>query len=256
MIAPAAPPRSGIESPTDGSSSIGAPYGGLSESELRELRHEVGNALAPVAAYAQLLLRDLPASGDDPRRRALEVIRRGVLDACVLLGVRELVGHPLILDLREAVGRAADCVPPERRDDLRIGVLADAPLVAPWDAGRIQQILLNLLGNAAKYSRPGTPIEVELARAGTWARITVRDHGIGVEPAELPAIFEGHRTNAARQTAPGSGMGLRLCRRLVELERGRLWAISTPGWGSAFCVDLPLVGRAAVAERLAIPPGG
>ncbi len=104
------------------------------------------------------------------------------------------------------------------------------------------QALVNLLHNAAKYSAPGTPIDVDVRRLGAtgWARVVVRDHGIGIDEEALEAIFAGHRTERACSTAPGSGIGLRLSRRLVEADGGLLWAMNLPDGGSAFYLELPL----------------
>jgi two-component system, OmpR family, sensor histidine kinase MprB len=109
---------------------------------------------------------------------------------------------------------------------------------------QIVQVLANLLDNAIKYSLPGTPIEVETCRirdgARDWALITVRDHGIGIDREATEVVFSGYRTAAACRTAPGSGLGLELSRRLVEAEGGQLWVTGMPGCGSTFYARLPL----------------
>jgi CheY-like chemotaxis protein len=73
-----------------------------------------------------------------------------------------------------------------------------------------------------------------------WVHVVVRDQGIGVEDDALEAIFAGYRTARAQRTAPGSGVGLRLSRGLIEAEGGLLWAMNVPGGGSAFFLELPL----------------
>lgn len=214
-----------------------------------ELEHDVRNALTSVKGYAQMALRYAPADADTRLIRALEAIRAGVDRACRLL--KEEPAEPVTRerDLRLLVERAASQLPPERRDDLTVRPLTDAPLSGSWDGERVIRILANLLDNAAKYSSPGTPIEVELARitdrGQPWAMVAVRDQGIGLAPEDLTRIFEGHRTAAARQRAAGRGLGLPLSRRLAAAEGGQLWALGSPGKGSVFYLLLPLPSREA-----------
>jgi signal transduction histidine kinase len=217
--------------------------------ELRELRHEVGNALTTVSAHAQLLLRRLSPEADPRERQALVAIQDGLLRASRLLRPAPAAFPPNRCDLQALVALAISQVPPERVPDLVVIVRPGTPVVGRGHPERIVQVLANLLDNAVKYSRPGTPIEVEtywLADAATdWALIVVRDKGIGIDQAEIEAIFAGHRTAAASQTALGSGLGLQLSRRLIEAEGGQLWATVLPGAGSAFYVKLPLTSRDA-----------
>jgi signal transduction histidine kinase len=213
--------------------------GGLSPTELSELRHEVANALAGTAARVELLLRNLPSWAGERDRRTLLDIRQGIAR------VQRLVSAPrhdpaAACDLREVVAKAISAIPPEREADVRLCVFESGALVGPWDAENITQVLVNLLLNATKYSAPGTPISVEVDRLAQWALIVVRDRGIGIPAEDLQAVFRGHRTAIAQRMAPGNGIGLPLCRRLIEAAGGDLWVTSTPGQGSVFAVRLPL----------------
>jgi two-component system sensor histidine kinase MprB len=210
-----------------------------------ELQHDLRNALTSVKGYAQMALRYAPSDADTRLIRALEAIRAGVDRACRLLKEDHTGPVTQEWDLRLLVERAASQLPPERWDDLTVRPLTDAPLIGSWDGERVSRIVANLLDNAAKYSLPGTPIEVELARimdrGQPWALVAVRDQGIGLAPEDLPRIFAGHRTAAARRLAPGSGLGLQLSRRLAAAEGGQLWALGSPGRGSVFYLLLPLL---------------
>lgn len=218
-------------------------------SELHELRHEVGNALAVVSAHAQLLLRRLPPGADTPERQALVAIQDGLLRAGRLLRPAPAEFPASRCDLQALVALAVSQVPPERAPDLVVIVRPGPPIIGRGHPERIVQVLANLLDNAVKYSRAGTPIEVEtywLCDAATdWALIVVRDEGIGIDSEAIEAIFAGYRTAAACRTALGSGLGLQLSRRLVEAEGGQLWATGLPRCGSAFYVKLPLASREA-----------
>jgi signal transduction histidine kinase len=214
-------------------------------TELRELRHEVGNALTVASAHAQRLLRRLPESFDKRDRAALEAIRESVERAMHLLDSAISAHAANGTDLRALVARATMAVPSQRRDDVHVHVLDPAPLAGGWDDERILQVLVNLLSNAAKYSAAGSPISVELGRFGSMAQVVVRDQGIGIAPEDQEAIFNGYRTGAGRRIAAGSGIGLRVSRRLAEEQGGRLWVTSAAGRGSAFYCALPLGARPA-----------
>lgn len=134
---------------------------------------------------------------------------------------------------------------------LHCAIPADLPLVY-IDAGRMRQILLNLLNNAYRYTARGS-IDVAIECRDSQALITVRDSGVGISEADLPHIFEEFHNlskgpNAAR--SGGFGLGLSISRRLVEAHGGRIWASSTLGQGSCFHITLPL----SISDREALRP--
>jgi PAS domain S-box-containing protein len=125
-------------------------------------------------------------------------------------------------------------------------------LVAQVDPRRMEQALSNLVGNAIKYSPDGGPIEVTIrADAGTpTALLSVRDHGIGI-PARQQAHLFGRfvqADNARASGIAGTGLGLYLCRELVERHGGQIWCESVEGQGSTFFMRLPLASPAAPAR--------
>jgi two-component system, chemotaxis family, sensor kinase Cph1 len=212
-------------------------------ADLHELRHEVGNALTVASAHAQRLLRRLPPGADAGDREALHAIRESIERAMHLLDSAEAASAaraPNGSDLRALVARARLEAPMQRRQDVKVEVVDSGPLAGDWDDEQVIQVIVNLLLNAAKYSTPGTAIGVEVGRFGPVAHVVVRDTGIGIATGDQEVIFNGHRTDAARQVASGSGIGLRVSRRLAEEQGGRLWVTSTPGTGSAFFFALPL----------------
>ena len=223
--------------------------------ELRELRHELGNALTAASAHVYALLRRLPAWAEPRDRQALEAIRDSHLRARDLLHPAPVAFPPTRCDLQALIALAVSQVPPERAADLLVNVRTETPLIGCGHPERIVQVLANLLDNAVKYSPPGTPIEVESywvsEAARDWALISVSDQGIGISAEAMQAVFSGYRTAAACQTAPGSGLGLQLSRRLIEAEGGQLWAMGRPGPGSSFCMKLPL----AIVTAEAPAPG-
>jgi signal transduction histidine kinase len=146
--------------------------------------------------------------------------------------------------------------------DLR-AVPPAAPLVATMDRMRIEQVLDNLIENAIKYTTSGRLPEISVDWEGDQARIAVIDQGVGVPEAERERIFERfyRGSNVENVTDTGMGLGLYICRRIVEGHGGRIWAQPTAGGGTTFVVTLPARPAVdAVAEPAApswpISPAG
>jgi signal transduction histidine kinase len=154
------------------------------------------------------------------------------------------------LDLRRKpmdVGRLAQAladrlVEQAQARDLTIEVSIDPEVPPAWaDADRIEQVLLNLLDNAIKYSRPGGSITLRVSAAPD-RRVLVRvvDEGIGIPIAELPRVGERfYRADKAR-TGGGHGLGLAIAQSLVHAHGGELWLESTEGIGTTACFTLPV----------------
>jgi signal transduction histidine kinase len=124
--------------------------------------------------------------------------------------------------------------------ELELVAPADVPPVTA-DPDKLRQVLVNLTENAIKYSPDGGRIEVRVGRAASSIRFAVRDEGIGIAPEEQVRIFERfHRLdpNMTRGVG-GTGLGLYICRELVQRMGGRIWVTSSEGHGSTFEFDLP-----------------
>ncbi len=128
------------------------------------------------------------------------------------------------------------------------------------DPTRIQQVLANLLDNAAKYSPPGSPIHLTLAADDVRVTLGVHDRGPGISPEHVQHIFDRfYRIGDARiRSTGGIGLGLAICRGLVEAHGGRLWLDSQPGQGSAFYFSIPIarVAQLNEADAEAVPCEG
>jgi signal transduction histidine kinase len=108
------------------------------------------------------------------------------------------------------------------------------------DPGRFEQVLTNLIENAAKYSGPGAPIRIVVDNADGGALITVEDHGAGIAPEDLPRLFDRfYQAARARAQKSGLGLGLYIAKGLVEAHGGRIWVESQLGQGSRFHLWLP-----------------
>jgi two-component system, OmpR family, phosphate regulon sensor histidine kinase PhoR len=110
------------------------------------------------------------------------------------------------------------------------------------DYPRLSQLLHNIVGNALKYGRPGTPVTIRLSRDGQMARLSVSDEGEGIAPEHLPRLTERfYRVDSGRSRAlGGTGLGLSIVKHIVERHRGRMDIHSIPGKGTTVTVLLPL----------------
>jgi signal transduction histidine kinase len=117
---------------------------------------------------------------------------------------------------------------------------------------RLTQVVTNLVSNAIKYSPSGGAIELRTIRDRQTVVLTVRDHGMGIPPAQLETIFERYSRVESKVTAAitGTGLGLPIVRQIVQLHAGRVWATSEPGQGSTLHVQLPLL------DPLSVPAHG
>ncbi len=118
---------------------------------------------------------------------------------------------------------------------------ADADLITA-DERKIKQVVFNLLSNAVKFTPDGGNIAVRATRAPGEVQVAIRDSGIGIAPSDQAAIFnEFAQTVDGRNAVEGTGLGLTLTKRLVELHGGRIWVESQVGQGSTFTFALPLL---------------
>ena len=106
--------------------------------------------------------------------------------------------------------------------------------------GYAKNPIINLLTNALKFSAPGSPVVIGLYRDGNRAFVSVADRGGGIDPRDLPHVFEKHYRAHTRADVEGSGLGLYISRLIVEAHGGRLWAESRVGMGSRFTFALPI----------------
>jgi signal transduction histidine kinase/DNA-binding response OmpR family regulator len=131
-------------------------------------------------------------------------------------------------------------------------LLQDVPpgLVVRADGTRFKQMLMNLLGNAIKFTPKGGTIELAARQLGDMVRIEVRDSGPGIPPEERQRIFEAfHRIRQSDRASEGTGLGLAITRRLVELHGGALDVDSQPGAGSCFYFTLPSAQPAEIEQN-------
>jgi signal transduction histidine kinase len=214
--------------------------------------HELRSPLSSIRNAVHLLGSEM---GDaNARQRAQALIERQVRRmACLvedILEVSRITAGGMRLqrervDLRVVVGDAVETLKPEihlRRHHLTV-TLPDQPVWLRGDAGRLEQVILNLLGNASKYTDPGGELAVRMHIQDGRAIVHVRDSGIGITAEALPHIFDLFRqaNEAQACSRAGLGIGLALVRSLVELHGGSVTAFSAgTGRGSEFTLRLPV----------------
>ena len=133
----------------------------------------------------------------------------------------------------------AQFAPRAAQVDSSLTVRSERPVRGHWDRLRLEQVVTNLLDNALKYGA-GKPVLVEVSAQGDVARLTVRDEGIGIEPAQRGRIFERYTRAVSERHYGGLGLGLYITRTIVEAEGGHVSVDSVPGQGATFVVELPL----------------
>ena len=210
------------------------------------VNHELRNSLAAVYGWSEMLVRK-----KDPAtvpRAALEVLESAEQAVGLINDLLDL--SRLDEDRLKPVIRAVEPGSVAKRAVGRVTPAADArrvtlELVAPrglpaceTDASRVEQILINLLGNAIQHTAEGSTVQLSITSGGTVVAYTVRDEGRGIPEADLERIFDIYATEKDGDML-GVGLGLPLSRRLARLLGGDLHAFSRPGAGGEFVLELP-----------------
>jgi signal transduction histidine kinase/ActR/RegA family two-component response regulator len=221
---------------------------------LAMLAHELRNPLTPITHAIHLLQREsfagppkvLYAMIERQTRRLVRLVDDLLDLARINRGHIELRNS--LVDLTAVVQDAAESVRfrmETRRHEMRISV-PSSPVHVDGDAARLEQVISNVLENAAKYTNPGGRIEVNLTEQGGRAVLSVRDNGIGLAAADLEHIFVlfDQVDRSMTRSGGGLGIGLTLVRRVLELHQGTVEARSAGlGHGTEFIVSLPVSER-------------
>ena len=124
----------------------------------------------------------------------------------------------------------------------------DLPLVL-IDGVLIAQVLSNLLENAVKYTPPGSPIEIDAWAAGDEVTVSMLDRGPGIKPGDEERVFEKFHRGAPEGAVSGAGLGLTICRAIVEAHGGRIWTENRLVGGAMFCFTLPFGGTPPTVQH-------
>ncbi|MET8560727.1 HAMP domain-containing sensor histidine kinase [Streptomyces flaveolus] len=227
-----------------------------SETRVRQFvadaSHELRTPLASIRGYAELTRRGREQVGPDTRhalgRIESEAGRMTLLVEDLLLLARLDAGRPLQFEQTDLVPLVVDTVSDARAagmDHVWRLDLPDEPAPVSADAARLQQVLVNLLGNARSHTPPGTTVTARVRRRGPWMCVDVEDNGPGIPADLLPRVFERFaRGDSARSRATGStGLGLAIVRAVAAAHGGAVTVDSVPG-RTVFTVRLPALGPA------------
>jgi two-component system OmpR family sensor kinase len=229
------------------------------QSEMRvrqfvaDASHELRTPLASIRGYAELTRRGREQVGPDTRhalgRIESEAGRMTLLVEDLLLLARLDAGRPLQFEQTDLVPLVVDTISDARAAGMdhnwRLD-LPDEPATVSADAARLQQVLVNLLGNARNHTPPGTTVTARVQRRGPWLCIDVEDNGQGIPSELLPRVFERFaRGDSARSRATGStGLGLAIVQAVATAHGGAVTVDSVPG-RTVFTVHLPALASQA-----------
>ncbi|MEP7003804.1 MAG: ATP-binding protein [Chloroflexota bacterium] len=226
---------------------------------LANMSHELRTPLNAIIGFADVLgqrmfgdlnvkqadyVNDIVGSG----RHLLSLIN-DILDLAKVEAGR-MVLEPTAFSLRESLGAGMTMVRERAADHrlaLTLDVAADVDVITA-DERKVKQVVFNLLSNAVKFTPDGGRITVSATRTADEVHVAVRDSGAGIAPADQAALFtEFAQTEDGRRAAEGTGLGLALTKKLVELHGGRIWVESQLGAGSTFTFALPLLVEVVIA---------
>jgi signal transduction histidine kinase len=218
--------------------------------------HELKTPMAALHGYLQLVQRSLASTGSAgskdlalytsralaQTRRMGELVERLFDVSRIQTGKLELVVEPI--DLVDIVRRAID-VSEGLNDAPPINLTAPRSLRLKGDAGRLEQVFLNVLGNAVEHGA-GTPtIDVSIARAGPLATVEVVDRGQGIATSELPLVFMPYVRLGRKQSDAGLGLGLFLAKEIATAHGGTIDIASRRRQGTTITIQLPIAGPGA-----------
>jgi len=239
---------------------------------LANMSHELRTPLNAIIGFSEILLNESPVALSPEERREFQehILSSGrhllrlindILDLSKVEAGRMTL-QPEPFSVAQTVDEVLTALGPvAAKKRLEVGTSIDPALdVLVADPGKVKQILYNLLSNAVKFTPAGGRLGIRTARDGRDARFTVWDTGIGIPPEAHGQIFEEFQQlqSTAGKEYEGTGLGLALARKFVELHAGRIWLESEPGKGSAFSFVLPdavPLARAPEPARAAEEPG-
>jgi len=215
------------------------------------LNHELKTPLTSIIAAAGLLAEELEATGDQSYQKLIQTIiqnantletRLAELLDIVKTGSGKLQLQLEPVDMKSLILGTCMQISPllrSRQQTLNTDLPDSIPIIH-GDGQRLEQVLLNLMTNAAKFTPEGGNITVQVRKQDTGLVVGVHDDGIGIAKEEQDRLFKPYsRLSSDRQRHPGLGLGLALAKQVVELHGGRIWVDSEPGKGSTFSFFIP-----------------
>lgn len=235
---------------------------------INTMAHELKTPLTAIVASGGLLVEELQGDTNEARRRLAENIVRAAsklearLVELVEMAKSEKTGFSMkmqLLDIRPLLENTAAVFRPvatSKRQTLSLELAEDVPMVT-GDRQRLEQVVMNLLSNASKFTPAGGKIWLTLINERKRLVVKVRDNGPGIDAAEQERLFRPYyRIEADRERFEGLGLGLALCRQIITAHGGRIWVESRRGEGSTFSFSLPAAELDGTPSRreVSLPP--
>jgi PAS domain S-box-containing protein len=208
--------------------------------------HDLQEPLRMVASYTQLLAQRYEGQLDDKAKKFIDYavdgavrMQRLINDLLAYSRVNSKRETPEMIDSHSILGEALRNLSAAIEENRVIVINEDLPMVRA-DATQLSQLFQNLIGNAIKFRGAESPrIQVSASDLGREWRFSVKDNGIGIDAQYADKVFVIFQRLHTRQEYPGTGIGLAICKRIVERHGGRIWFESEPGKGSTFYFTLP-----------------
>jgi two-component system sensor histidine kinase KdpD len=230
---------------------------------LSSISHDLRTPLAAIMGAASTMLED-DARLDPETRRDLtqtvfeesERLHRLLTN---LLHLTRLEAGPVQIrkewqPIEEVIGAALTHLEVRLRDREVRTHLPDKVTSAPFDGALIEQVLVNLIENALRYTPKNSPIEISATATDSLVTIEVADRGPGIVPGQEQRIFEKFHRSDRRKADGGMGLGLTICTGILRAHGGRIWVENRPGGGAAFKFVLPRVGESPPLDRGMVLP--
>jgi len=223
----------------------------LSSTFLSSAGHELRSPLTSILGFTSLILNGKTGEISDKQREQLTIVYESAQDLLDLIndvmdisrieaGENELVQETFLLDdvVNEVISKLKDAV---MEKGLQCKVDIQPGIQVFQDKQRFNQVLTNLVSNSIKFTNSGI-IEITGNYAGNEIQVSVKDSGIGIKEEDIPRLFEPftHIYSKLESKPRGTGLGLCLCEKVVNLMQGRIWAESELGKGSVFTFNIPV----------------
>ncbi len=223
---------------------------GLRQDFVATVSHELRTPLTGILGYLELLLNRWNSLDDERRINMLQRVQSAatrlehlVNDLLLFSNVEHQDIHLQLgrFPLRSLIEQAAEEIGTKYRNQVFNVQIPPADLFVMVDAQRTIQVIANILDNAVKYSKVGSPVFLRSSAGRMSIRISIRDQGPGIGPEDMPKLFQRFSTlgHAPRPGQVGTGIGLYICKKLVEAMNGEITVNSRPGTGSTFHIRLP-----------------
>ena len=220
----------------------------LQDDFVSTISHELRTPLGFIKGYSTTLLRDDTEWDEQTRKEFLTIIDEetdhltelieNVLDSARLQSKTiEMNMQPVRLDIlvRDAITRIN-----ARHGDIKIDLHVDDVDLIQGDSSMLTQVFENLFGNAVKYA-PNSPIDIHINKENTKKiQVVFADHGVGIPKDHLPYIFDRFYRVPDVPNKAGTGLGLFICKKIIEAHHGKMWAESQEGQGTRFIIQIPV----------------